>query len=205
MNPTTDTIQIADLAKKEMLDLIFLKARTHHAWLDRAVSNDILKQAYDLARMGPTSANDNPMRLLFIKSKEAKERLKLALSPGNIDQTMKAPITAIIAYDMEFYEHLSRLFPHIDAKSWYVGQPEAIFNTSFRNGTLQGAYFMLACRALGLDIGPMSGFDNDAVDKEFFSGTPYKSNWLCNIGYGDPSKLHPRGPRFNFDEIAKFK
>ena len=156
MNPTTDTIQIADLAKKEMLDLIFLKARTHHAWLDRAVSNDILKQAYDLARMGPTSANDNPMRLLFIKSKEAKERLKLALSPGNIDQTMKAPITAIIAYDMEFYEHLSRLFPHIDAKSWYVGQPEAIFNTSFRNGTLQGAYFMLACRALGLDIGPMS-------------------------------------------------
>ncbi len=203
MQTTNETIKIAEVAKKEMLDLIFLKARTHHAWLDRPVADDLLKQAYDLARMGPTSANDNPMRLLFVKSKEAKDRLKPALSPGNLDQTMSAPVTAIIAYDLEFYEHLSRLFPHADAKSWYVGQPEAIFTTAFRNGTLQGAYFMLACRALGLDIGPMSGFDNSLVDQEFFSDSPYKSNWLCNIGYGNPAKLHPRGPRFDFNEIAK--
>lgn len=153
--------------------------------------------------MGPTSANDNPMRLVFVKSKEAKERLKPTLSPGNVNQTMSAPVTAIIAYDLEFYEHLSRLFPHTDGKSWYVGKPDFIFSTAFRNGTLQGAYFMLACRALGLDIGPMSGFDNDMVDKEFLTGTTYKSNWLCNIGYGDPSKLHPRGPRFEFSEIAR--
>jgi len=203
MQTTKETAQIAELTKKEMLDLLFLKARTHHGWLDRPVPDEILQQAYDLSRMGPTSANDNPLRLVFIKSTEAKNRLKPCLSPGNVDQTMSAPVTAIIAYDMEFYEHLSRLFPHTDAKSWYVGKPDAIFITAFRNGTLQGAYYMLACRALGLDIGPMSGFDNDAVDTEFLANTPYKSNWLCNIGYGDPSKLHPRGPRFDFNEIAK--
>jgi len=203
MQTTNERAEIAELTKKEMLDLLFLKARTHHAWLDRPVPDELLKDAYDLARMGPTSANDNPMRLVFIKSKEAKKRLKPALSPGNIDQTMSAPVTAIIAYDMAFYEHLPRLFPHTDAKSWYVGQPEATFITAFRNGTLQGAYYLLACRALGLDIGPMSGFDNDMVDKEFFTSSTYKSNWLCNIGYGDPSKLHPRGPRFDFSEIAK--
>lgn len=203
MQTTNEKVHIAEAVKKEMLDLLFLKARTHHAWLDRSVDDELLKQAYDLARMGPTSANDNPMRLAFIKSKEAKDRLKPALSPGNIDQTMSAPVTAIIVYDLEFYEHLSKLFPHTDAKSWYVGKPELIFNTAFRNGTLQGAYYMLACRALGLDVGPMSGFDNDIVDKEFFAGTAYKSNFLCNIGYGDPSKLHPRGPRFEFKEIAK--
>ena len=203
MQITNEKAQITEAIKKEMLDLLFLKARTQHAWLDRSVDDDLLKQAYDLARMGPTSANDNPMRLFFIKSKEAKDRLRPTLSPGNIDQTMSAPVTAIIAYDMEFYEYLSRLFPHADAKSWYTGQPETTFITAFRNGTLQAGYYMLACRALGLDLGPMSGFDNDAIDKEFFSGTAYKSNFLCNIGYGDPSKLHPRGPRFEFNEIAK--
>jgi 3-hydroxypropanoate dehydrogenase len=153
--------------------------------------------------MGPTSANTNPMRLLFIESKEAKERLKPALSAGNVDKTMKAPITAIIAYDLEFYEHLPRLFPQADARSWFAGQPEVIEKTAFRNGSLQGAYFMLACRSLGLDLGPMSGFDNAKVDAEFFLNSPIKSNWLCNIGYGDASKLHPRNPRFEFLEIAK--
>jgi 3-hydroxypropanoate dehydrogenase len=202
MQTTNERAQIAEFTKKEMLDLLFLKARTHHAWLDREVPDHLLQQAYDLARMGPTSANDNPMRLVFIKSQEAKERLKPALSSGNVTQTMSAPVTAIIAYDMEFYEYLPRLFPHADAKSWYVGKADLTFTTAFRNGTLQGAYFMLACRALGLDLGPMSGFDNDLVDSEFLSGTAHKSNWLCNIGYGDPSKLHPRGARFEFKEIA---
>lgn len=203
MQTTNEKTQIAEAAKKEMLDLIFLKARTHHAWLERPVDDQLLTQAYDIARMGPTSANDNSMRIIFVKSKEAKARLKPTLSPGNIDQTMSAPITAIFAYDMEFYEYLPRLAPHTDAKSWFVGQPDLIFNTAYRNGTLQAAYFMLACRALGLDLGPMSGFKNEKVDKEFLSGTSYKSNFLCNIGYGDPSKLHPRAPRFEFEEIAK--
>lgn len=203
MQTASERAEIAQFTKKEMLDLLFLKARTHHAWLDRDVPDNLLQQAYEIARMGPTSANTCPVRLVFIKSKEAKERLKSSLSPGNVDQTMTAPITAIIAYDMEFYEHLLRLFPHTDAKSWFVGKPDLIFNTAYRNGTLQGGYFMIACRALGLDVGPMSGFDNAMVDKEFLAGTTYKSNFLCNIGYGDPSKLHPRGPRFEFNEIAK--
>ena len=203
MQTANEKAEIAEFTKKEMLDLLFLKARTHHAWLDREVPDHLLQQAYDLAKMGPTSANDNPMRLIFIKSKEAKERLKPTLSPGNVNQTMSAPITAIIAYDMEFYEYLPRLFPYTDFKSLYVGKADVIFTTAFRNGTLQGAYFMLACRALGLDLGPMSGFDNDLLDKEFLTGTTYKSNWLCNLGYGDPSKLHSRGPRFEFNEIAK--
>jgi 3-hydroxypropanoate dehydrogenase len=203
MQTTNEKAHIAEAIKKEMLDLLFLKARTHHGWLDRPVDDQLLSDAYDLARMGPSSANNNPMRLVFVKSNAAKDRLKPALSPGNVEQTMSAPVTAIIAYDLEFYEHLSKLFPHMDFKSLYVGKPDLILSTAFRNGTLQGAYYMLACRALGLDLGPMSGFDNEIVDKEFFAGTAYKSNFLCNIGYGDPSKLHPRGPRFEFTEIAK--
>jgi 3-hydroxypropanoate dehydrogenase len=193
----------AEVAKTEMLDLIFLKARTHSYWLPREVPEDLLRQAYELARMGPTSANMCPMRLLFIRSKDAKERLKSALSPGNVEKTMSAPVTAIIAYDLEFYEFLPRLFPQADAKSWFAGNPELIQSSAFRNGTLQGAYFMLACRSLGLDVGPMSGFDNAKVDAEFFPNSSFRSNWLCNIGYGDASKLHPRNPRFEFSEIAK--
>lgn len=187
----------------EFFDRVFLKARTHSYWLPREVPDELLQQTYDLARMGPTSANTCPMRLLFIKSKEAKERLKLALSEGNVDKTMNAPVTAIIAYDLQFYEHLPRLFPQADAKSWFAGNQPLIESTAFRNGSLQGAYFMLACRALGLDLGPMSGFDNAKVDAEFFPNSSIKSNWLCNIGYGDASKLHPRNPRFEFSEIAK--
>ncbi len=200
---TTQNRTIENASSKEMLDLIFLKARTHSFWQPKPVPDALLQQAYDLAKMGPTSANMCPMRLLFIKSKEAKERLKPALSAGNIDKTMAAPVTAIIAYDLEFYEQLPKLFPQADAKSWFAGQPELIQASAFRNGSLQGAYFMLACRALGLDVGPMSGFDNAKVDAEFFAKTSYKSNFLCNIGYGDASKLHPRNPRLEFSEVAK--
>ena len=200
---TIQNSKVENISSKEMLDLIYIKARTHSYWLNKAVPDELLHQAYDLAKMGPTSANTCPMRLLFIKTKEAKERLKPTLSPQNVDKTMSAPVTAIIAYDLEFYEKLSKLFPQADAKSWFVGQPEAIKASAFRNGSLQGAYFMLACRALGLDLGPMSGFDNAKVDTEFFAGSTYKSNYLCNIGYGDISKLHPRNPRLDFSEVAK--
>jgi 3-hydroxypropanoate dehydrogenase len=202
MEATKDRMP-SDTELGEFLDLVFLKARTHTFWLPREVPDELLCKAYDLARMGPTSANTNPMRLLFIKSKEAKERLKPTLSPGNIDKTMSAPVTAVIAYDLEFYEHLPRLMPQADAKSWFVGKPELIETSAFRNSSLQGAYFMLACRSLGLDLGPMSGFDNAKLDAEFFANTSTKSNWLCNIGYGDASKLYPRNPRFEFAEIAK--
>ncbi len=202
-----ETIQnhtMENFGKKEMLDLIFLQARTHSSWLQKEVPDELLHQAYDLAKMGPTSANMCPFRLLFIKSKEAKERLKPTLSPGNLDKTMSAPVTAIIAYDLEFYEYLPKLFPQVDAKSWFAGQPDLIQSSAFRNGTLQGAYFMLACRALGLDVGPMSGFDNAKIDAEFLANSSYRSNFLCNIGYGDASKLHPRNPRLEFSEVAKF-
>jgi 3-hydroxypropanoate dehydrogenase len=187
----------------QFLDLIFLKARTHSHWLPREVPDELLHKAYDLARMGPTSANCCPMRLLFIRSKEAKERLRPALQQGNVEKTMAAPVTAVIAYDLEFYEYLPKLYPHADAKSWFAGNEPLIQSTAFRNGTLQGAYFMLACRASGLDVGPMSGFDNAKADAEFFPDSSIKSNYLCNIGYGDESKLHPRDPRFEFEEVAK--
>jgi 3-hydroxypropanoate dehydrogenase len=202
METTKDRLP-PETAKNEFLDLVFLKARTHSHWLPKPVPDELLRQAYELARMGPTSANMSPMRLLFIKSKEAKERLKPALSAGNVDKTMNAPVTAIIAYDLEFYEHLPRLFPQADARSWFAGKPELIETSAFRNGSLQGAYFMLALRSLGLDVGPMSGFENAKVDAEFFPNSSIRSNWLCNIGYGDASKLHPRNPRFEFSEIEK--
>jgi 3-hydroxypropanoate dehydrogenase len=153
--------------------------------------------------MGPTSANCSPARILFVKSDAAKERLKPHLSSGNVAKTMSAPVCAIIGYDLEFYEKLPKLFPHTDARSWFAGKDQKIFETAFRNGTLQGAYLILAARALGLDCGPMSGFDNAGVDKEFFSGSTIKSNFLCNIGYGDPSALRPRSPRLSFEEIGK--
>jgi 3-hydroxypropanoate dehydrogenase len=154
--------------------------------------------------MGPTSANCSPMRVVFVRSPEGKERLRPALAPGNLEKTMAAPVTAIVATDFEFYEHLPKLFPHADARSWFLGNEPLIQATANRNGTLQGAYLILALRAVGLDTGPMSGFDNAKVDAEFFAGTPVKSNFLINIGYGDPSKLFPRSPRFAFDEFARF-
>jgi 3-hydroxypropanoate dehydrogenase len=186
-----------------VLGQLFLDARTHNAWQEKDVPDALLRRLVDVLKVGPTSANCSPARFVFVKSKEAKERLKPHLSEGNRDKTMKAPVCTIIGYDLDFYEHLPKLFPHTDARSWFAGKPEKIKETAFRNGTLQGAYLILAARLHGLDCGPMSGFDNAGVDAAFFSGTSIKSNFLCNIGYGDPAGVQPRSPRFSFDEIAK--
>jgi 3-hydroxypropanoate dehydrogenase len=185
------------------LDLIFRSARTHSAWLDQPVGDDLLRELYDLMKWAPTSANSSPARIVFVKSEPAKQRLLSAVIPGNIDKTRTAPVTAIIAQDHEFYEKLPHLFPHADARSWFVGNQPLIDTTAFRNATLQGAYLILAARALGLDAGPMSGFDNAKVDQEFFSGTHIRSNFLINIGYGDASELFPRSPRLPFEEAAQ--
>jgi len=187
------------------LDVLFRDARTHFAWQDRPVEEAVLRTAWDLARMGPTSANSLPARIVFVVSAEAKAKLKPALIPTNVDKTMAAPVTAIVAYDLAFYEKLPQLFPHTDARSWFVGRQELIEKTAFRNGSLQGAYFILAARAVGLDCGPMSGFDNAAVDAAFFAGTAIRSNFLCNLGYGDGSKLFARGPRLSFDEACRIE
>lgn len=187
----------------EALDILFRAARTHNAWQDRPVGDDVLRALFDLLKMAPTSANCSPARFQFVKSPAAKERLRPALSAGNVEKTMAAPVTAIVGYDMEFYEKLPQLFPHTDARSWFAGKPDHIATSAFRNGTLQGAYLILAARSVGLDCGPMSGFDNDKVDAAFFSGGRIKSNFLCNLGYGDASVLHPRSPRFAFDEACE--
>ena len=185
------------------LDQIFRQARTYSAWKDAEVSDVLLEAIYDLAKMGPTSANCSPMRVLFLRSKEAKERLRPALDAGNVDKTMAAPATAIVAYDMEFYESLPTLFPHADARSWFAGNAAKIEETAQRNGSLQGAYLIIAARALGIDCGPMSGFDRAKVDEAFFAGTPWRSNFLCNLGHGDPEELHPRSPRLDFDAACR--
>jgi 3-hydroxypropanoate dehydrogenase len=181
----------------------FLDARTQNAWLPKDVPDSLLRQLIDIVKMGPTSANCLPARFLFVKSQEAKEKLKPFLSEGNRAKTMQAPVCAIIGYDLDFYEHLPKLFPHKDMKSSYAGKPDKILDTAFRNGTLQGGYLIIAARLLGLDCGPMSGFDNAGVDTAFFAGTTVKSNFLCNLGYGDASAVQARLPRFSFDEMAK--
>lgn len=187
----------------QSLDILFNKARTHNAWQNKPVSHDLLKKIYDLAKMGATSANCSPMRVVFVETNEAKEKLKDCLAPANVDKTMAAPVVALLANDLEFYNHLPTLFPHTDAKSWFVGNEDLIQTTAFRNGTLQAAYLMLAARACGLDCGPMSGFDNAKLDEAFFKGTSFKSNFICNLGYGDPQGLFPRSPRFNFEDVCK--
>ncbi len=187
----------------EAIAQLFHEARTHNGWSEQEVSDALLREAVDVAKWGPTSANCSPMRIVFVRSAAAKARLAPALAPGNLDKTMAAPATAILAYDLEFYEKLPRLFPAADARSWFVGNPSLIEETAFRNGTLQAGYLILALRALGLDTGPMSGFDKAAVDREFFPDGKVKSNFLLNIGYGDATKLYPRGPRFGFDEMAQ--
>ena len=199
------------------LDRLFRTARTHNAWIDKPVSDETLQEIYDLARWGPTSANTNPARFLFIRSPEAKERLRPALAPGNVDKTMAAPVTAIVAYDLLFYEKLPKLFPHNpNMKTLFATNPQLVEVTARRNSTLQGAYLMFAARSLGLDCGPMSGFDNATVDEEFFGAGEecdgceqeffprghVRSNFLCNIGFGDPTKLFPRAPRLDFDEAC---
>lgn len=185
------------------LDLLFRQARTHNGWQDKAVPEDVLRAVWDLAKMGPTSANCSPARIVFVVSPEAKEKLKPCLMEGNVVKTMTAPATAIIGHDMTFYDHLPKLFPHTDARTWFAGDEPKIESTAFRNGTLQGAYLMLAARALGLDCGPMSGFDNRKIDAAFFGGTPVKSNFLCNLGYGDPAQLRPRNIRLSFEEACQ--
>jgi 3-hydroxypropanoate dehydrogenase len=196
----------------DALDVLFRKARTHNAWLDKPVSDDLLRELYELMKYGPTSANSNPARIVFLRTKEAKERLRPALSPTNVDKTMKAPVTAIIAYDLKFFEQIPNLFPNNPAMRVNFADNQKLAEiTAFRNGTLQGGYFILAARSLGLDCGPMSGFDNAKVDEEFFfasAGNPaafddVKSNFLCNLGYGDASKLFPRNPRLAFEDACR--
>ena len=186
------------------LDQLFRTARTYNAFLPKEVTDAQLHALYELAKFGPTSANSSPMRLVFVRSAAAKEKLKPFLSEGNRAKTMAAPVTAIVGTDHLFYEHLPKLFPHADARSWFAGNQALIDTTAFRNATLQGAYVIMAARAVGLDCGPMSGFDNAGVDQAFFAGTSVKSNFLINIGYGDSSRdLFPRSPRFSFDEACR--
>lgn len=201
----------------EALDQIFRQARTHTAWLDKPVSDDLLRQIYDLMKWGATSSNGSPARILFLRTSEAKQKLLPALSPGNVEKTMKAPVTAIIGYDVRFYDKLPKLFPNNPkAREAFANSPELAEATAKRNSTLQGAYMIIAARALGLDCGPMSGFDNAKVDhaffgagreehdcdQEFFPTTHVRSNFLCNIGYGDPAKLFPGNPRLSFEEAC---
>lgn len=187
-----------------MFDKLFTDARTHYHWQEKPVEDALLVKAFDLAKMGPTSANMSPLRVVFVKSAAAKERLKPCLDAGNVEKTMKAPVTALFAHDLAYYEQLPKLFPHADARSWFKDLPEAAQQViALRNSSLQAAYFMIAARGLGLDCGPMSGFNNAKLDAEFFAGTTFKSNFICNLGYGDASKLYPRSPRFAFDEVCK--
>jgi 3-hydroxypropanoate dehydrogenase len=205
------------MADDNCLDLIFRNARTHTAWLDKPVSDETLRQLYDTMKWGPTSANANPARFVFIRTKQAKERLRPSLAPGNVEKTMSAPVVVIVAYDLKFYEKLPRLFPHSPSmRDMYAANPQLVETTARRNSSLQGAYLIIAARALGLDCGPMSGFDNAKLDMEFFDAGRecencdqeffpeghVKSNFLINLGYGDPSKLHPRNPRLAFEEAC---
>lgn len=186
----------------QALDQLFREARTFSYWQDKAISDELLQQLYQLTVLGPTATNGQHGRFLFLKSPEAKARLKPHLAAGNVDKTMSAPVTVIAAIDHEFYEHSPVFFPHADVKSGFVGNEEKIRVAGLRNASLQGAYLILAARALGLDAGPMSGFDNAGVDQEFFAGTGLKSNFLINLGYGDKSRLHPRLPRPAFDTFS---
>ncbi|MDP2547735.1 malonic semialdehyde reductase [Oceanobacter sp. 4_MG-2023] len=183
---------------------LFTEARSHNGWQDQPVPDSLLEQLYDLVKMGPTSANCSPARFVFVRTAAGKERLKPCLSSGNLDKTMTAPVTVIVAYDSEFYDELPALFPHGDARSWFTGTPELIYETAFRNSSMQAAYLVFAARSLGLDTGPMSGFDNAALDQEFFSDGQWKSNLLINLGYGDSSKVYDRLPRLDLSKACLF-
>lgn len=188
---------------KESLDTLFNSARTHNGWQDRPVADAQLEEIYDLMKWGATSANCSPARIVFVRSAQEKEKLLACMAPGNVDKTRAAPVTAIIGMDMAFYDKLPQLFPHADARAWFVGNQPMIDATAFRNSSLQGAYLMLAARAVGLDCGPMSGFDADKVNATFFADSQTKVNFICNLGYGDESKLFPRSPRLAFAEACK--
>ncbi|HHW4678860.1 MAG TPA: malonic semialdehyde reductase [Xylella sp.] len=194
---------MSDVLNDAALDQLLCTARTCNSFLDKPVDELLLRRLYDLTKWGPTAANSEPARFVFITSAEGKARLKPALAESNLAKTMSAPVTVIVAHDQDFHEKLPYLFPHTDAKSWFDGPRETRAESAFRNGTLQGAYLILAARALGLDAGPMSGFDNAKVDEAFFAGTAVKSNFLINLGYGDPAGLFPRLPRLSFDEAAR--
>ncbi len=187
----------------QAFDTIFRKARTANGWLAKPVSDELLQKIHDDMKFGPTSANSCPLRIVFLKTKEAKERLKPFLMESNVAKVMTSPVTAILAWDTEFYDKLPKLFPHADARSWFAGNDKAIYDTAFRNSSLQAAYFIIAARAHGLDCGAMSGYDQAKTDAEFFPDGKFKSNFICAIGYGDDSKLFPRSPRFTFDEVCK--
>jgi 3-hydroxypropanoate dehydrogenase len=188
----------------ECLDILFRNGRSHNFWLDRPVSDDQLRELYELMKWGPTSANTCPARLLFLRTREAKERLRPCLDAGNVEKSMSAPVVAVLGMDMEFHLQLGKLFPHNqEAASWFAGKPAKIEETAFRNSTLQGAYFLLAARAIGLDCGPMSGFNRVQLDAEFFPEGTIKSNFICALGYADHAKLFPRGPRLGFDEACR--
>ncbi len=202
MTETTVATQAAPIPDKA-LDQLFRQARTHNAWLSKPVPPEILREVYELAKWGPTSANSTPARFVFLESEAAKARLVPALAPPNVEKTKAAPVTVIVAWDTEFYEKLPKLFPHADMRSHFVGNQALIEETAFRNSSLQGGYLILAARALGLDCGPMSGFDKANVNAEFFPEGKWKANFLCNLGYGDPSKLFPRSPRLDFDEACR--
>lgn len=193
---------ITQLAE-DQIDLILTGARSHYAWQDRPVSDDQMKRIFDIAKMGPTSMNTCPVRILFVKSDAGKEKLSKALKPANVPKVMGAPVTAILAYDTEFWQDLPKLFPHEDRRHFFEGKAAYIEDTAYRNSTLQGAYFMIAARAIGLDVGAISGFDNAVVDAEFFGGTSLKSNFLCNLGYADETALFQRLPRYDFDDVCK--
>lgn len=185
------------------LDTLFNAARTHNEWQDKAIEEGTLIQLFDLLKMAPTAANCSPARFVFVKTDEAKVRLKPCLADGNVEKTLSAPVCVIVAYDMQFYESLPKLFPHTDARSWYAGNDALIQETAQRNSTLQGAYMIMAARALGLDCGPMSGFNADMLEQAFFADQPHmKANFLCNLGYGAQDKVHPRSPRFTFDDVC---
>lgn len=195
---------MASSLETSALNQLFLDAHTHNAWQKRPVPDELLHRLHDTLRMGPTSANCCPARIVFVKSTAAKDKLAPALAQSNRAKSMAAPVTAIIGYDLHFYEKMGQLFPHApDARSWFDRDEQTAFTHAFRNGTLQGAYLIIAARALGLDCGPMSGFDNALVDQLFFNGTMIKSNFLCNLGYGDAQGVYPRSPRFEFDEVCR--
>jgi 3-hydroxypropanoate dehydrogenase len=193
---------IQQLNKNE-IELILTKARSHYAWSDSPVSDELLHKIFDISKMGPTSMNTCPMRVVFVRSAEGKERLAKSLKPANVPKVTSAPVTAILAYDLEFWKHLPRLFPHEDRRHFFEGKTKYIEDTAFRNSTLQGAYFMIAARALGLDVGAISGFDNAVVDEEFFNGSTLRSNFLCNLGYADENALFQRLPRFDFGDVCE--
>jgi 3-hydroxypropanoate dehydrogenase len=205
------TLQLAGMLNQQIdrldesgLDLLFRQARSHNGWQAREVEPQLLRDLWELVRYAPTAVNGMPMRLVFVISAEGKQRLKPCLKPGNVDKVLAAPVTAIIGYDSEFWEQLPRLFPHADVRAMFSDDPISSEVTAFRNSSLQAAWLMLAARAMGLDCGPMSGYEVDLLDQEFFAGTSIRSNFICNLGYGDPSKLFPRLPRLNFEDACTF-